>query len=252
LDSEISDNELDELTFSSEGSRERVPQPTEQVGQSRSRETLLQLRCKIDDAESKPLWRMQSFVSTRAISRNDIRSVEAFFKDAPWRKGVDKLTLRPPPGLEDVLWQKSDNEYCPSTCDGSSANCSGESESETHESDTETSDQEADAQQMARMSCAQLFDSSFKVAPWHKGPTKTTLNACPGLDDFIEQKDGDKPDPFVDDKESRRPWRKACFQRSMATGTSMSEDQSVEVVVKVPPWRQDGNTMILKLSAGLA
>jgi len=252
LDAEISDKELDEQMFSSEAPRAPVAPPIEQVAQSVSRETLLQLRCKIDDAESKPLWRMQSFVPTQAIPRNVAFSVEAFFKDAPWRKDVAKLALRPPPGLEDVMWQKSDDEHCTSTCDGSSASCSGETESETQESDSETSDGEADAQQMAHMSDVQSLESSFNVAPWRKGATKTALNACPGLQDSIEEKNEDKPDPSVDDKESKRPWRKARSQISMAAGTSVSKDPSVVVVAKVPPWRKDANKTILKLSAGRA
>jgi len=241
LEPEISDKSLDESVFSCGDPREPAGQPIEQVGQSFNRETLLQFRCKIQNAATMPLWRTQSFVPAQAIPRNDIRLVKPSFKDAPWRNDVAKLTLRPPPGLEDVLWEKSHDERCPSTCDGSSASCSGESESETHESDSETSDREADSQRMVAMSDVQPFESSFKGAPWRKRATKTTLNAPPGLEESIEQKNEDKPDSSDDDKESKRPWRKMRSQTPMATGTSTSKDQSVEVVVKVAPWRKDGN-----------
>merc|ERR1719191_1971131 len=83
--------------------------------------------------------------------------VSVLLNNAPWRKAATKATFRAPPGLEDVLLdtheEASDRDchvfkpppgledieiesMCLSTCDGSSARCSGESACDS-DSDTD-------------------------------------------------------------------------------------------------------------------
>jgi len=181
-----------------------------------SMQMLLKLRGTVDNSQSKPLWK----------------------------------TLKPPPGLEDVPWQKNEDESypsesvesstmpqkdytqsrsfqvkspCPSTCDGSGVSCSGESDSETLESDSEMSDQEIndtkrpwrmESQVPKQMSIGTVVrgdEPLLKAAPWRKD---TSLTAS------LEQ--------------GKRPWRKC----QTATSTSTSHDESFKVLVKVPPWRK--------------